>query len=269
MKGVGCVIALDPDLAKFFLWDEIVLRLFSGHHQRHSQWYAFLYIYVPVLLCGTLPWTYYVVKGSMRTFQTAKQEFKTGGNERGSENIFLMLWFFIPMVIFIISRSNLPLYVLPLFVPLAIMAAREMERRGLSFFKIRYQIALWCVLIVLARPFMASLNFGKDSSRFAKLIHAKYPHPVEEIVFAGTRAALGLQFYTGSNIEQISMESPELENELNEKETRLWVVLDKEAEHFRTRIRNLDRTMIELGPIKAWNNYVLFAEVSDTINVRS
>ena len=35
------------ELFRYFIWDELVLRVFSSHHQRHVAWYSFLYIYFP------------------------------------------------------------------------------------------------------------------------------------------------------------------------------------------------------------------------------
>jgi len=259
------IIFQNNQLVQYFLWDEIVLRLFSGHHQRHTEWYSFLYIYVPVLVFGSLPWSYYVGRGFVRSFQIAKRGIRSKGGEEHSQHIFLMAWFLIPMIIFIISRSNLPLYILPLFIPLAVIAAGEIERCNVSLHKFRYQILVWCALIVLVRPLMASVTFGKDSSQFAKAIKTKYPNPVEEIVFVNTRPALGLQFYTGSDIDHVPLEWIDLVDEFNEKESRLWLVSEHEAELFRDTIAAHHVRMFELGPIEAWNNYVLFQEISDSI----
>jgi len=250
------IIFQNNELARYFLWDEIVLRLFSGYHQRHTEWYAFLYIYVPVLVFGSLPWSYYSGKGLLRSLRGAKQS---------SEHVFCILWFIVPLTVFIISKSNLPLYVLPLFVPLAIMTAKEIERLDINLHKFRYFVFLWCVAIVLVRPFMASLTFGKDSSQFADMIKEKYSASVEEIIFVNTRQALGLQFYTGSDIKYVSMELEDLKGELNVQRSRLWITLAEEAGKFQSRAARHNHHMLNLGLIKAWNNYVLFREISGNI----
>jgi len=207
-----------------------------------------------------------LIPGSGRSpGEEKKQGLRSGEVEHNSKHVFLILWFMIPLAVFIISKSNLPLYVLPLFIPLAIMTAKEIERLDINLYKFRYLIFLWCVMIVLVRPFMASLDFNKDSSQFAEAIKKKHPSPVEEIVFVNTRPALGLQFYTGSNIKSVSLESKDLQNELNKKETRLWFVLENEVEQFLDIIGLHNINMKELGPIEAWNNYVLFRKNSDNI----
>ena len=63
-----------------------------------------------------------------------------------------------PLTVFIISKSNLPLYVLPLFIPMAVMAARAAEENNFPFLKYRNKIIFWCVLVILARPVMEWLN---------------------------------------------------------------------------------------------------------------
>jgi len=242
-------------LAQYFLWDEIVLRLFSGHHQRHSQWYAFLYIYIPVLLLGSLPWVGYFVRGLKRSWKRSNPQ-----------HLFLILWFFVPLGVFVISQSNLPQYILPLFVPAAIMAAQEIQRRDISLRRYRILLAVWCVIIVLVRPVMASIHFGKDTSQFANAVEMRYPQPVDEIVFANTRPAFGLQFYTGSDIKRVSFEINDLKNEFQKSDARLWFVTVEDASTFRAKCKMLNEPMQELGTFKAWKDYVLFAENSDIMN---
>ena len=248
------------ELFRYFLWDEVILRLFTDQHQRHSSWYSFLYIYVPVLVLGTLPWSYYAVNGFIKSIRMAKKDLASDVDNDDTKSVFLIVWFSIPLTVFTISQSNLPLYVLPLFIPVAIMTAREIEQRKIFIYKIRYKIAIWCIMIILVRIFMGSFNFQRDSSRFAKELTRKYPHSVEEIVFVNTRPALGLQFYTGCDIERVSLELSDLKEELKEKESRLWLVLDNESDQFKKKIGMLNIKMNEIGPVRGWKNYVLFKE---------
>ena len=90
------VILQNNELAQYFLWDEIVLRFFTAYHQRHAEWYAFLYIYTPVPVFGSLPWSYYAGKGFMKSFKAAKQVIWSNEKEGGSQHVFLVLWFLIP-----------------------------------------------------------------------------------------------------------------------------------------------------------------------------
>jgi len=51
------------ELLHYFFWDEFVLRMFSGEHQRHTRWYSFVYIYIPVIVLGTVP-----LKSALKNF---------------------------------------------------------------------------------------------------------------------------------------------------------------------------------------------------------
>jgi 4-amino-4-deoxy-L-arabinose transferase-like glycosyltransferase len=47
----------------------------------------------------------------------------------------LLAWLLLPLLVFCLARSRLPLYILPLFLPLAVIVARQRgaERRALSW----------------------------------------------------------------------------------------------------------------------------------------
>ena len=259
------VILKNPALMRYFLWDEIVLRVFTSHHARHSSWYAALTIFLPVLVLGAFPWWYYAGKGSVHLVKTVKKSLGLIYDEENSQSLFLLLWFIIPLAVFVMARSKLPLYVLPLFVPMAIMTAREIQRLNVSLHKIRYLIALWCVFIVLVRVIMASLNFKQDSSKFADEIKQKYPHSVQEIIFVDTVPAFGLQFYTGSDVKRVSFEPSDLEREFAGNKSRLWLILQNETEQFSKEASLHHAKVQELGAIAARENYVLFREIDDKI----
>ena len=70
------VILKNHELMRYFLWDEIILRIFTPYHARHSSWYAAFYIFLPVLVFGTFPWWYYAGKGSVQTVKTANVQYR-------------------------------------------------------------------------------------------------------------------------------------------------------------------------------------------------
>ncbi len=263
---IGCswflvVVIQRPELAKYFLWDEVVLRVFTSHHQRHSTWYAGFYIFLPVLVGGTLPWSYFAGKGFIYSLKMSRNSVQKKSIMDVTQSLFLILWFALPLSIFMISKSKLPLYVLPLFVPLAIMAGKNMERVKFSFPKFKYAIAFWCVLIVLSRVGMAKVPFKKDSSKFAQKIVTQYPYPIGEILFVNSRPALGLQFYTGADIGRVSLESLDLEKKFKEKKPHLWLVKPEDLRPFYQRAGLHNVVMRLIAPIEAQKKYVLLTEL--------
>jgi len=259
------VISQKPELLRYFLWDEIVLRVFSSHHQRHPHWYAPLYIYVPILIFGTLPWSYYTGKGFIKSLRNAKRHLVSEFDENNIKGTFLILWLFVPLTIFFISQSNLPLYILPLFIPLSIITSKEIERSNISIYKMRYRIGIWCVFIVLTRILMGSLDFNKDSSKLADQIKQYHSEPVEEFVFVNTPPALGLQFYTGADVKEITMIFENSDNHFESKQGQIWVVLQQEVEKFRQEAKENNIPMKELGLIKSRQDYVLFKNLDGRI----
>lgn len=263
MLAIGCswflvVVIQRPELAKYFLWDEVVLRVFTSHHQRHSAWYAGMYIFIPVLIFGTLPWSYWVGKGFIYSKNQIKQ--KNVSIDK-TQSLFVLIWFFLPLTVFMFSKSKLPLYVLPLFIPLAIMTGKSIERTHCFIRRFRYAIVLWCVLLVLTRIVMANIPFKKDASKFAQQIESFYPYPVDEIIFVNSRPALGLQFYTGADIQRISLEYSDLEKEFRDKKSRLWLVLPDELSLFHQATGLHDVVMKVVAPIETQKKYVLLTEL--------
>jgi hypothetical protein len=216
-----------------------------------------------VLFLGTFPWWYYAGKGAVQTIKTAQKSMGPLYDEESAKSLFLVLWFFIPLAVFVLARSKLPLYVLPLFVPLAVVTAREIERLNVSLDKWRYLIALWCVFLVLVRLITASLNFKQDASKIAENTKKQYPHPVVEIIFVNVVPAFGLQFYTGSDIERVSLEPSDLKRQFAEHKSRLWYVPDYESKGFREAIASLGVNMQEVGIVSAREDYIIFREIDD------
>ena len=255
------VAAQKPGLMHYFVWDEFILRFFTGHHERHDEWYSFLYIYFPVLILGSLPWSYFAGQGLARAFREARRGGKKRRNDEERKNLFLALWFSVPLIVFIFSKSNLPLYVLPLFVPLAVMAARAAEEKHFPFQGFRTKIVAWCVLIVLIRMAWAALDYRRDASKFAAHLRKQFPQTVGECVFVNVRPALGLQFYTGADVKHVPLERAALRGKYQGEGARLWFVPPEDTPLFYGVAGQMNIPMQNLGPIRERDNYILFREL--------
>jgi 4-amino-4-deoxy-L-arabinose transferase len=108
------LIVRDPGLLQYFIGDEVVGRFASTMHARNDPFW----IYAPVLFLGVGPWIMLwpgVIAGAW-----AKLREMAPLQDR---QLFLLLWFMIPLGVFTLSQSRMPLYMLPLFVPLSIVMA--------------------------------------------------------------------------------------------------------------------------------------------------
>jgi len=239
---LGCwwylaVVLGDLSLGGYFLWDEVALRIFSGHHHRNQAWYGAWAIYVPTLVLGTLPWTWPFVKGLARTVERTRVFTRVRVAEREDRlAAFLALWVLAPLVVFFLARSRLTLYLLPLFAPAALLAARELDAFAFTARRARL-LAVWAVLLVALRVGSAFLPSAANNKTFARSLADLSPERFREIVFVDTRPYRGLVFYLPAEVERVSLRASGdsgLQDELAEEneEPRLWVVSEKHADAF-------------------------------------
>ncbi len=114
-----------PGALKTFWIEQIYGRLFSDTFHRNSKWYAPFYLYLPLLTFGALPASLVWTKALFRfSWERIREKI------REEALFFLLLQFGVPLVVFCLAKSRLPLYILPLFVPLALFTARLLSSPG-------------------------------------------------------------------------------------------------------------------------------------------
>jgi 4-amino-4-deoxy-L-arabinose transferase-like glycosyltransferase len=101
----------NPDLYRFYLVGEVAERVASGRGRVKSWYYFFL-----VLPIACWPWTLLAVSAFRRHFGWwwNREHF-------AEASAFLLSWIFFPFVLFTISSSKLPTYILPLVVPVSLL----------------------------------------------------------------------------------------------------------------------------------------------------
>jgi 4-amino-4-deoxy-L-arabinose transferase-like glycosyltransferase len=157
------VVIRTPGLLDYYLHYEVYDRLFTGAQGRHAQWYGWITVYLPVLLLGSLPWWPAVARRAGMVLTPARW---VEGWRRGEPSLFLWLWFVVPMVVFCLSRSRLPLYVLPLFMPQSLLLARALAPR-IDLARRGQQLALgaWLVLLLAIKATAAYAVHPKADNR--------------------------------------------------------------------------------------------------------
>jgi len=110
-----------PGLLKYWLQDEVVNRSLSNKFNRHPQFYQNFVIYLPILLSGMFPWTGWLIFRWRKVWDKIRVPGGPMGLCTGlsTEALWLVWSVALPLCVFALSRSKLPLYVLPLFVPFA------------------------------------------------------------------------------------------------------------------------------------------------------
>ena len=109
------VVTIHPGLLNYFLGNEVAGRMLTTVHHRNN---TFL-IYPLTLILGILPWTGYLYKSIRRSFPW--KAVRKG--DIPPVEVFLASWILLTLLFFCLVKSRLPLYVLNLFVPLAILTA--------------------------------------------------------------------------------------------------------------------------------------------------
>ncbi|KAF1070618.1 MAG: Undecaprenyl phosphate-alpha-4-amino-4-deoxy-L-arabinose arabinosyl transferase [Pseudomonas citronellolis] len=99
----------EPDFWNFFFWHEHVRR-FAGKDAQHARPFWF---FVPLLLVSAAPWTLLLPSAVQRAW-SGRQDKRIA---------FLALWFLMPFLFFSLARGKLPTYIMPCFIPLALLLA--------------------------------------------------------------------------------------------------------------------------------------------------
>jgi 4-amino-4-deoxy-L-arabinose transferase len=200
--GLGWFVLLvrhSPDLLHYFLVEETVHRVATPEHRRNAGWLGWLAVYGPTLLIGALPWLAIALAGAWQRRRSGAGGVRVGRETRR----FLVLWFLLPLAVFVLAQSRLPLYVLPLFVPLVLWMSTQWAgwvtpgRRNLL-------IAGATALAISVKLAGAFLHPDEDARRLAgELSEAVDMGSVDEVVFVDVPARYGLKHYLGKEIEQV------------------------------------------------------------------
>jgi 4-amino-4-deoxy-L-arabinose transferase len=111
----------------------------------------------------------------------------------------------LPLVVFMISRSRLPLYVLPLFAPLAVLFGYLLAPIDFSTATRRAALAVWCVAMIAGRIAFAHADRGTDDRLLSAALMSELPVKPDEVAFVDTAPRYGVRFYLGSTIERLTL----------------------------------------------------------------
>jgi 4-amino-4-deoxy-L-arabinose transferase-like glycosyltransferase len=193
-----------PGLFRYFVGDEVVNRVTTNDFGRNGEWYGWLQVYAPTLLLGTLPWTPALWRWLRGLPAKARAWRDRDARERDAPELLLAAWLLLPLLVLCIVRSRLPLYALPLFLPMAVLIARQraLEQRVLH----RGALVAW-VLVLLGLKFAAAAwPTHKDASAWARAIQERAREPVHEVLFVEDMARYGLHLHLDVEIEKLSLE---------------------------------------------------------------
>ena len=245
------VIRRHPGLLEYFLGHEVYARIATNELKRFPQWYGPFVVYLPTLVLGSLPW---LVLSLPRLRERIAARIAMPDELR-----FLWFWFALPLLAFCLARSRLPLYVLPLVVPLALLLGRALapgQWRSKVFIPL---LGCWVVVLLGVKLAVAMYPTDKDGRWFAAELLPMLPGHPSEVLFVEDMTRNGLNLYLDSEIERLSFKpqpksisdssyDQTVAEELSENETRRVFIMKREVEvYFLNEVRAAGKTPELLG----------------------
>jgi 4-amino-4-deoxy-L-arabinose transferase-like glycosyltransferase len=118
--------ARNPEFFRVFILEHNFARFGTNLYRHHQPfWY-----YLPVTLLGLLPWVALVVAAVIETIRGWATDPRAIFESEDAWDVFLLLWFAIPILFFSISQSKLPGYTLPALPAATLLAANYIKRRA-------------------------------------------------------------------------------------------------------------------------------------------
>jgi 4-amino-4-deoxy-L-arabinose transferase len=272
------VVWQQPDRLGYFLGYEVYDRVFTGVHKRNSQWYGAFEIYVPVLLAGALPWWPFALAaaGGPRAAWRRLCE-QVGARDR--ELLMLLYWLALPLAVFFLARSRLYLYILPLFVPLALLLARPLARWDwLDGARLRWIGAATALALIAAKGALAHFPANRDSRAMAGEVREVLQRTgAAQIAFVGMRPFYGLVLYLDLQVGNVHLEGEAhqyskflseetLCSELAARERTLFAVKRSRTSHFLDGTgRCTDLVAIEVGAFEADDNEIALYQMEPAL----
>ena len=253
----------EPSVMRYFLVEEVVNRIATDKMHRHEAWYGGFKVYLPTLLIGSLPWLPLLAWTAWRGRHQGAAVF----GERNARRL-LLCCIGLPLAVFMLSRSRLPLYVLPLFAPLAVLTALALAPLRWEARTVRALLAAWCVVLVGARVIATNLDVADDDKRLAAAIVRQLPMPPHGVLFVEAAPRFGLHFYLGSSVERLTLPEREslpqtesIESEMSQVGEGCRVLLTAPGDLAATRSA-LDAQHVRYRRLADVRGYAMLAEVA-------
>jgi 4-amino-4-deoxy-L-arabinose transferase-like glycosyltransferase len=244
------VVLRNPGLMAYLVDEEVIARVASSEHARFPQWWGGFYVYGFTLLLGTLPWLP-TLWARVRELPRSHAHWAKWSPEAK----FLALWIVLPLIVFMLARSRLPLYLLPLFPALALVVARAWLAEPEKLRQRLVWLPLVAIALVLLKLSAATVENNKDMRAFARQIEHMVPFTPKEVVFIEESPRYGLGFYLNVETEWVTLGDSNdprfddtLANELHEPEgKRLFLVRPENYDDFAAHAKSLSHHTERFG----------------------
>jgi 4-amino-4-deoxy-L-arabinose transferase len=185
----------EPGLLRYFIDVEVINRV-AAHGARNPGWFGWVEPYVPTALVGLFPWVL-VLLARIRAPAEPRADVPLAARR------FLRWWLLLPLAIFLLSQSRLPLYLLPLMVPGAILLALYIPSAFVRGTRAAVVLAVAVVFAITLKGVSAHVPSKRDALRFAlEIERAVDLEAFDEITFVDVTPAYGLHIYLNREVEE-------------------------------------------------------------------
>ncbi len=109
----------EPDYWRYFFWEEHVNRMFSSDSGQHPEPFWF---FLPVILAGFIP-VLFLIPAALKGWRISGRRIMNQEFIR-----YLICWLIFPFLLFSASSGKLATYILPCYVPAAVLTAIGLRR---------------------------------------------------------------------------------------------------------------------------------------------
>ena len=184
------------DLSLYFLRDEVYERIFTSARNRNPQWWK-AFIYLRDGLFGMLPWSVlWLVARPWKRWRLSRLREDPAALLLGGTVL-------LPLAVFMLAKSRLTLYVLPLYGPLVVATMRLVRPRWWRTAQAWCLMSAMAALLCVGRFGVGMIEHKKDMRRM--MARLELPGGYEEIVFVDRRPLYGLSFYSGVPCEEVDL----------------------------------------------------------------
>ncbi len=207
----GLMVTRHHELGAYFIGREVVARTVSNEFHRNGQWYGAIAIYAPVLVLGQGVWLVDGIRTAWRRRLYSPRTLIAQLCARNMAGSLLLCWLLLPLAAFAFSRSRLPLYILPLYAPIALAIARGLNTASATAAARRRAVAIAVVSVAVLVGFKAVAAYRTSEKDATRVYHEAVRAAGRDARFALflEEAFYGFEFHAGPDMERISMAGTE------------------------------------------------------------
>lgn len=192
-----------PSLLHYFLGEEIFARVATDNFGRNPEWYKPFTFYLPFLTFGAGPWLFFLLKTIHRRQLYRWKKIRTYLGD-GTWGGFLLLWLLFPLIILSVVKSRLPLYVLPLYAPVALIIGHGIgAEKALHVKKIMVLAIITGSMIIGVKGIAARVVHKNNMHQLYTLCH-QWSDEKARIVTYQQKKLFGLRFYLKDKITSLT-----------------------------------------------------------------